>query len=52
VIFVKKLFGTDGIRGIVNEELTVELALKLGNAIGRYFAGKYDVLIIDRKSVV
>jgi phosphoglucosamine mutase len=48
VIFVKKLFGTDGIRGIVNEELTVELALKLGNAIGRYFAGKYDVLIIAK----
>ncbi|MCL2438445.1 MAG: phosphoglucosamine mutase [Coriobacteriia bacterium] len=29
----KKLFGTDGIRGIANTELTPELAFKLGRAI-------------------
>ena len=28
-----KLFGTDGVRGIVNEDLTVELALKLGVSV-------------------
>ncbi|MDP1270820.1 hypothetical protein Q6267_27755, partial [Klebsiella pneumoniae] len=28
---MKKLFGTDGIRGVINEELTPELAMKLGN---------------------
>lgn len=32
-----RLFGTDGVRGIVNEELTPELGLKLGMAIGTFF---------------
>ncbi|NLM04020.1 MAG: phosphoglucosamine mutase [Clostridiales bacterium] len=32
---MKKLFGTDGVRGIVNEDLTPELAYKLGR-IGAY----------------
>ncbi|MFN3328816.1 MAG: phosphoglucosamine mutase [Fervidobacterium pennivorans] len=31
-----KLFGTDGIRGVVNEELTSEIAFRLGNALARY----------------
>lgn len=31
-----RLFGTNGVRGIVNEEMTPELALKLGEAIGTY----------------
>ncbi|WP_370695079.1 hypothetical protein, partial [Klebsiella pneumoniae] len=39
---MKKIFGTDGIRGVINEELTPELAMKLGNAIGRYYLGKYN----------
>lgn len=30
------LFGTDGIRGVVNEELTPEIAFKLGNVVARY----------------
>ncbi len=30
----RRLFGTDGIRGVANEKLTPELALKLGQAIG------------------
>ncbi|QTA37856.1 phosphoglucosamine mutase [Thermosipho ferrireducens] len=39
------LFGTDGIRGIVNESLTPEIAFRLGNALGkivdrRVFIGK------------
>lgn len=34
-----KLFGTDGIRGIANTELTVEIALKLGEA-SAYVLGK------------
>lgn len=29
-----KLFGTDGIRGIVNEFLTPEIAFRLGNVLG------------------
>ncbi|MGB9615094.1 MAG: phosphoglucosamine mutase [Fervidobacterium sp.] len=31
-----RLFGTDGIRGVINEELTPEIAFKLGNALARY----------------
>ena len=27
-----RLFGTDGVRGVANDELTVELAMKLGQA--------------------
>ena len=27
-----RLFGTDGVRGIANEELTPELALEIGKA--------------------
>ena len=31
-----KLFGTDGVRGIANSELTPELAFKLGEAAGHF----------------
>lgn len=34
-----KYFGTDGIRGIANEYLTPEFALKVGKAAGIYFKG-------------
>ena len=40
---MQRLFGTNGVRGITNESLTVELALKLGKAIGSYFGG--DVML-------
>jgi len=33
----KRLFGTNGIRGLVNKELTPEMAVKIGSAIGTYF---------------
>jgi len=32
-----KYFGTDGIRGIVNENLTASLAYKLGLSLANYF---------------
>jgi phosphomannomutase/phosphoglucomutase len=35
----RKLFGTNGVRGIVNKELTSELALKLAQSTGTYFRG-------------
>ena len=38
------LFGTNGIRGVVNEEMTAEFAVKVGCAIGTYF-GKANVLL-------
>ena len=33
---LKKLFGTDGIRGIANKDLTAELALKVGRACAKF----------------
>lgn len=45
---MKKLFGTDGIRDIVNENLTVDLAMKLGNAVGSFFKPKYTKLYLAR----
>ncbi|MFO8133247.1 MAG: phosphoglucosamine mutase [Thermoplasmatota archaeon] len=38
-----RLFGTNGVRGVTNDDMTVELALNLGRAIGTYFKG--DVAI-------
>ena len=40
-----KLFGTDGIRGIVGEDLTHELAMKVGEA-SAYVLGKKDDLVV------
>jgi phosphomannomutase/phosphoglucomutase len=34
-----RLFGTNGVRGVTNEDMDAELALKLGMAIGTYFGG-------------
>ncbi len=39
-----KLFGTNGIRGIVNKELTPEMAIKAGGAIGTFF-GRKNLLV-------
>ncbi len=39
-----KLFGTNGIRGTVNKELTPEMAVKAGCAIGTFF-GKKNLLV-------
>ncbi|MEM1563571.1 MAG: phosphoglucosamine mutase [Candidatus Bathyarchaeia archaeon] len=33
----RRLFGTNGIRGLVNKELTPEFAIAIGGAIGTYF---------------
>ena len=33
------LFGTDGVRGVVNATLLPELAYQLGRAAGSYFSG-------------
>ncbi|MBK5211588.1 MAG: phosphoglucosamine mutase [Coriobacteriia bacterium] len=35
-----KLFGTDGIRGVANKELTPEVAYRLGQAVVKFLAGK------------
>lgn len=45
-----KLFGTDGVRGIANTELTPELAFRLGRAGAGYFrqTKKQPVIVIGR----
>ncbi len=40
-----KLFGTNGIRGTVNKELTPEMAVKAGTAIGTFFGKNKNLLI-------
>ena len=37
------LFGTDGVRGVVNATLLPELAFQLGRAAGAYFSGEVGV---------
>ncbi len=37
-----KLFGTDGVRGVANKELTGELAYKLGRSGGYYLSKKFQ----------
>jgi len=34
-----RLFGTNGIRGVVNQDLTPEFVVKIGSAIGTFFKG-------------
>ena len=45
-----RLFGTDGVRGVVNEFLTPELAYHLGRAAAAYFGArkKRPVFLIGR----
>lgn len=40
----RSLFGTNGIRGIVNQDMTPEFVVKVGSAIGTFFGCK-DVLV-------
>ena len=46
----QKLFGTNGIRGTVNKELTPETAAKLGSAIGTFFSKKNLLLGHDART--
>ncbi len=47
---MQRLFGTNGVRGIVNEDLSIELALKLGKSIGSYFQGNIIIATDTRSS--
>jgi len=42
---VRKLFGTNGVRGLVNVELTPEMAIKIGASIGTFFGKNKNVLL-------
>jgi phosphomannomutase/phosphoglucomutase len=45
-----KLFGTNGIRGVVNKELTPEMAIKVGSAIGTFFGIKNLLVGYDART--
>jgi phosphomannomutase/phosphoglucomutase len=46
----RKLFGTNGIRGLVNIELTPEMAIKVGCSIGTFFGKKNLLLGYDART--
>jgi phosphomannomutase/phosphoglucomutase len=46
----KHLFGTNGIRGLVNKELTPEMAIKVGYAIGTFFKRRDLILGYDART--
>src|SRR3990170_8659350 len=46
----RKLFGTNGIRGVVNKELTPEMAIKVGSSIGTFFKRKNLLLGHDART--
>ncbi|MDE3101977.1 MAG: phosphoglucosamine mutase [Chloroflexota bacterium] len=43
-----RLFGTDGVRGIANHDLTPELALRLGRAAGHVLGGAGRRVVVGR----
>ena len=43
-----RLFGTDGVRGVANLDLTPELALRLGRAAGHVLGGHGNSVVIGR----
>jgi phosphoglucosamine mutase len=45
---VTRLFGTDGIRGVANKDLTPELALRLGRAAGHVLGGPGHRVVVGR----
>src|SRR5581483_6939344 len=45
---MSRLFGTDGVRGVANLELTPELALRLGRAAGHMLGGRGHAVVIGR----
>ena len=42
---MQSIFGTDGIRGRFNEEITYSLAYKVGNALGSSLEKKSPIII-------
>jgi phosphomannomutase/phosphoglucomutase len=50
MITSKRLFGTNGIRGLVNKELTPELVIRIGEAVGTFFKRGTLVLGYDART--
>ena len=40
---VQRLFGTNGVRGVVNVDMNVQLAMDLGRAIGTFMGGRVAI---------
>lgn len=47
---MERLFGTNGVRGIINKDMNVQLAMDLGRAIGTFMKGKVAVGTDSRTS--
>ena len=47
---VQRLFGTNGVRGVVNEDMNTDLALQMGKAIGKFFGGTVAIATDTRVS--
>ncbi len=45
---MSQLFGTDGIRGIANQDLTPEFCLRLGRAGGEFFKSRKGQILLGR----
>ncbi|HIH76024.1 MAG TPA: phosphoglucosamine mutase, partial [Methanomassiliicoccales archaeon] len=45
-----KLFGTNGVRGVINQDMSAELALDVGRAIGTFMQGKVAIATDSRTS--
>lgn len=45
-----RMFGTNGVRGIINNDMTCDLALQMGKAIGTFFKGDVAVASDTRVS--
>jgi len=46
----RRLFGTNGVRGVVNKELTLDLVIELSQAIGTFFKGGKMVVGSDGRT--
>jgi len=44
------LFGTNGIRGVVNEDMTADMAMQVGKAMGKYMRGQVAIANDTRTS--
>lgn len=45
-----RMFGTNGVRGVVNKDMTVQLAMQMGKAVGTVFPGTAAVAMDTRTS--
>jgi phosphomannomutase/phosphoglucomutase len=50
MISSRRLFGTNGIRGVVNRELTPAIAVKVGSAVGTFFENANLIVGFDART--